>query len=92
VVSTDVLGLPYLLQHEHNALLVPCNDAAAMAKAVGRVLHEDNLAAELSQCGRQEAELHDWQSVLPQWKELLSDCIRARTNFSVLRRFENLGS
>ncbi|HYJ48027.1 MAG TPA: glycosyltransferase family 4 protein, partial [Pyrinomonadaceae bacterium] len=40
VVTTDVGGLPYLLNDGDNALLVPRDDAHAMAGAVRRVLKE----------------------------------------------------
>ena len=36
IVSTDVGGIPYLLEHETDALLVPPNDPDAMAAAVRR--------------------------------------------------------
>jgi len=38
VVSTNVGGLRYLIDHERNGLLVPAGDASAMALAVWRIL------------------------------------------------------
>lgn len=72
VVSTDVGGIPYLLDHERDALLVPPDDPEAMAAAVRRVLTEPGLAERLSRNARQKAEQYDWSVVLPQWEELLS--------------------
>ena len=72
VVSTDVGGLPYLLRHEHDALLVPRDDPDAMAAAVRRVLHEPGLAERLSRNGRRLAERHAWSRVLPEWEALLA--------------------
>lgn len=69
-VSTNVGGLPYLLDHQQDALLVPPDDAAAMASAVRRVLTEPGLAERLSQAGRAKARQHDWSVVLPQWEAL----------------------
>ncbi len=71
VVSTNVGGLPYLLTHEHDALLAPPDDAPAMAAAIRRVLTDAELATGLSQHGRQLAETCDWTIVLPQWEQLL---------------------
>ncbi len=71
VVSTNVGGVPYLLEHEGDALLVPPNDADAMAAAVRRILTEPGLAARLSENARRKAEQFDWSIVLPQWEELL---------------------
>lgn len=71
VVSTDVGGIPYLLEHESDALLVPPNDPAAMAAAVRRILTEPELAAQLSRNARRKAEQFDWETILPRWEELL---------------------
>jgi len=71
VVSTDVGGMPYLVENGEQALLVPPNDAAAMAGAVRRVLTEPGLAEKLSRAGRARAEEFDWSRVLPEWQKLL---------------------
>lgn len=75
VVSTDVGGIPYLLRHEHDALLVPRDDPAAMAKAVRRLLREPGLAERLSRNGRRTAERFAWDHVLPQWEALLGAAV-----------------
>jgi glycosyltransferase involved in cell wall biosynthesis len=75
VVSTNVGGIPYLLRHEHDALLVPPNDPQAMADAVRRILTEPGLAEHLSRNARATAEQYDWSSVLPQWEALLCDVV-----------------
>lgn len=70
IISTNVGGLPYLLSDGEDALLVPPNDAAAMTAAVERLLTEPRLALRLSGNARKKAENHDWNILLPQWKEL----------------------
>ncbi len=72
VVSTAVGGIPYLLEHEQDALLVPPDDTQAMAAAVSRLLREPGLAARLSQNARKKAEQLDWAVILPQWEALLT--------------------
>jgi glycosyltransferase involved in cell wall biosynthesis len=72
VVSTNVGGIPYLLEHEVDALLVPPNDLEAMAVAVNRLLVEPGLATRISHNARTKAEGFDWSKVLPQWDSLLS--------------------
>lgn len=72
IVSTDVGGIPYLLQHEQDALLVPPDDADAMAEAVHRILTEPGLAEHLSRQARQKVENFDWSVILPKWEELLT--------------------
>jgi glycosyltransferase involved in cell wall biosynthesis len=73
VVSTNVGGIPYLLEHERDALLVPPNDPRAMTDAVRRVLSEPGLAELLSRNARRKAEGFDWQVVLPQWDTLFAE-------------------
>jgi glycosyltransferase involved in cell wall biosynthesis len=70
VVSTNVGGLPYLLEPEHTALLVSPNDTTAMASAVARLLSEPQLASHLSQTGRDTVAAFDWSHVLPRWEAL----------------------
>ena len=71
VVSTDVGGMPYLIESERDGLLVPPDDAPAMAAALSRVLAEDGLAARLSKNGREKTEAMDWNALLPRWENLL---------------------
>jgi glycosyltransferase involved in cell wall biosynthesis len=71
VVTTDVGGIPYLVRHEHDALLVHPGDDVAMAAGVRRVLTEPALCARLSANARRTAECSDWSAVLPLWDELL---------------------
>jgi glycosyltransferase involved in cell wall biosynthesis len=72
VVSTNVGGIPHLLEHEQNALLVSPDDPEAMAAAVRRILTEPELAKRLSCNARRKAEQFDWTAILPQWEALLA--------------------
>lgn len=72
IVSTKVGGIPYLLENESDALLVPADDPSAMAKAIQRLLTEDGLGERLSGNARRKAERFDWGNILPRWEKLLS--------------------
>lgn len=72
VVTTNVGGIPYLVQNEQNALMVPPNDAPSMSAAVLRCLRDRQLASQLSRHGRETVEKFDWPVVLPQWKSVLA--------------------
>src|SRR5579872_5469550 len=70
VVSTNVGGIPHLMEDGREGLLVPPNDAPAMASAVSQILAEPPIARRLSRNARARAEEHDWSVVLPQWQAL----------------------
>jgi glycosyltransferase involved in cell wall biosynthesis len=72
IISTNVGGIPYMLQDEYDALLVPSNDDAAMARAIQRILVEAGLAERLSRNARRKAEQFDWPNILPTWEKLLT--------------------
>lgn len=48
IVATAVGGVPEILEDNESALLVPVNDAHAMAAAIARVLTDQNLAERLT--------------------------------------------
>jgi len=63
VVTTAAAGIPYMVQDEVDALLVPVDDWKAMAEAVVRLLEDPALAARLSENGRRNAERCGWPAV-----------------------------
>jgi len=75
VVSTDVGGIPYLLEDGKDALLVPPDDPEAMASAVRRILTEPGLAGKLSANARKKVEQFDWSVILPRWEALFDELI-----------------
>ncbi len=75
IVTTNVGELPYLWTDGEDALLVPSEDAGAMAGAIKRVLSEPGLAEWLSHNARAKAEGYDWSSILPQWENLIQEVL-----------------
>jgi glycosyltransferase involved in cell wall biosynthesis len=75
VVSTNVGGIPYLLEHGKTGLLVEPAKCEQMAQAILRVLSEPSLARSLSENGRRLAETFDWNIALPQWRQLFSQVV-----------------
>jgi len=72
VVSTNVVGLRYLLEDGNSGLLVPDNDASAMIDAVRRLLDEPEMAERLSINGRALAKRSSWPTVRVQWEDLFA--------------------
>jgi glycosyltransferase involved in cell wall biosynthesis len=60
VIGARVGGIPDLVHHEVNGLLVPSEDPAALAEAMIRVLRDRELASRLGLRARADAEQHRW--------------------------------
>ncbi|MCG5497547.1 glycosyltransferase family 4 protein [Ectothiorhodospira variabilis] len=65
VVSTDVGGVPYLVEHGRTAWLVPPGSPEAMAKGVLQVLDDGGLRDELTRAGLEEVKRFQWEHVRP---------------------------
>ncbi len=84
VVSTDVGGVPYLVQHEKTALLVPPGDVDAMAKAVIRVLEDPELATRLVTSGLAEIQQYTWPNVREELQSVYTDALMEPGNTEVM--------
>ncbi|SKB60494.1 Glycosyltransferase involved in cell wall bisynthesis [Salegentibacter holothuriorum] len=71
IISTNVGGIPYLLQDQETGLLVPPKNKSAMVDAISNLLENPHLAESLSQNARNQAEKFDWEIVKEEWKEVL---------------------
>jgi L-malate glycosyltransferase len=71
VVTTNVGGIPYLLEDGVTGLLVNDNDAEGMVKAIQRLLSDSDLTQCIVRNARKKAESWDWNVVKKQWKILL---------------------
>jgi glycosyltransferase involved in cell wall biosynthesis len=71
VVSTNVGGVPYLVENGVDALLVPPDDPDSMAAAIRRLLTDPVFAQSLADRGRRRAEQHDWSPIVNAWRSLL---------------------
>lgn len=54
VVSTNISGIPELIEHRRNGLLVPQKDTAALAEAIGELLDSAELRMEFGRAGRKK--------------------------------------
>lgn len=65
IVSTDVGGIPHMVENGKTALLVPPRDPAAMAAASLRIFAEPVLAKRLRSAGIEAVEKYSWPHVRP---------------------------
>lgn len=73
VVSTNVGGVPYIIEDGKDGLLVPPGEPELMADAIRKVLRDHQFAEMLSKNAHQKAINYDWSSILPQWLNLLQE-------------------
>ena len=76
IVTTNVGGVPWLVEDGVDGLLVPPDDPDAMANAVKEILTHSEFAARLSANARKKAENYDWSNILPQWEQLFYETIQ----------------
>ena len=56
VVTTNCNGIPKLVQHEHNGLVVPTDDENALYRAIRKCVLADTQRTELAKAGRRTIE------------------------------------
>ena len=78
VVSTQVGGVPFVVEHERTALLVPPGDAEAMARAMARLLDDAALWRRLSDDGLAEVQRYTWTAVAPTLASLYRRALESR--------------
>ncbi len=67
IVSTNVGGVPYLVEHGRTAWLVPVDSPPEMAEAMSRVLGDADLRQRLCAAASELAASCRWQVVRDQW-------------------------
>jgi phenylacetate-CoA ligase len=72
IVSTNVCGIPFLVEHEKTALLVAPRDPAAMARAVLHLLDNPGIAARMVRDGQELVQRYSWTQVRPRLFEVYS--------------------
>jgi glycosyltransferase involved in cell wall biosynthesis len=65
VVSTNVGGVPFMVEHDRTALLVPAGQPEAMARATLAILEDAAVAARLRAAGLAQAARYAWPNVAP---------------------------
>jgi L-malate glycosyltransferase len=71
VVSTNVGGIPFLIEDQKEGMLVNDNDALAMANKIEFLIQNPILANQLVHSARIKVEQFDWEQVKVLWNNLL---------------------
>jgi len=71
VVSTNVGGVPYLIENGVNGCLIERASIDDMFQALCRIIENPSFAEMLSRIARKKAKTFDWEEVKPLWLKLL---------------------
>ena len=67
VVSTNVGGIPYLLEANNDAVLVNDNDVNAMTEGIEKIINNHQFAEIITTNARSKAASFDWEIVKEKW-------------------------
>lgn len=73
IVSTNVGGIPYLMQNKIHGLLVEKENVEAMVDAIVDLFKEEDNRQNMVLNARKLAETFDWERVKTQWNEILQN-------------------
>ncbi|HSD07100.1 glycosyltransferase family 4 protein [Flavobacterium sp.] len=71
VVSTDVGGIPFLVENEKEALLVPDNDVDKMVEAIEKLIENSDLFYKVTSNARNKVQQFKWHDVKLKWLTIL---------------------
>lgn len=73
VISTNVGGMPFLIEDGVDGVLVGGNDVQAFVDAIKDLIGDPVKVERLTQNARTKMEFHDWEVVKEKWKEVLGE-------------------
>jgi glycosyltransferase involved in cell wall biosynthesis len=75
IVASDVGGIPDIIHHEENGLLVPPGDAVALAAAVERLYLDAALRERLVEAARTQLEHFSPAAMTDRYEQLYRTCL-----------------
>ena len=79
IIASRVGGVPELVSDEENGLLVPPDDAPALAVALARLASDAALSARLGENGARRARDFDWDAIAAQYLDVYNSAQNARS-------------
>ncbi|QKJ64780.1 glycosyltransferase family 4 protein [Flavobacterium sp. M31R6] len=71
IVSTNVGGIPFLIENQKEGLLIPDNDVEKMVEEIDRLIKDTDLFGEITANARRKSEEFDWQIIKLKWVTIL---------------------
>ncbi len=72
IVSTDVGGMPMLIEHGRDGILVPEDDEKSMANEIIKIIEDPIKGENICLNARKKVEQFDWDLVKEQWNRVLN--------------------
>lgn len=69
-IGSNVGGIPSVIEHSVNGLLVPPCDEKALAASILNLLEDEELAKRMGEAGRKKAEAQDWSRIAEAVEEI----------------------
>jgi len=82
IVSTNVGGVPYLVEHDSTALLVPEKNPMAMADAILVLLNNPAKAQQIRSAGLNAVQSYTWKEVRNQLLSVYENVLKKPDNFT----------
>lgn len=76
VVSTNVGGLPFLIDDNKDGILVERNNPEKFAEQIVRLINDKELVSTITANARKKVEMFDWETVKHKWFELIDSIIK----------------
>lgn len=76
IVASNVGGIPDIVEHEANGLLVPPGDSDALAEAIMRVYRNTTLRTEMGRVSRERAKLYTPERMTDKYVELYEEIMK----------------
>ncbi|WBL24848.1 glycosyltransferase family 4 protein [Zunongwangia sp. HGR-M22] len=73
IISTNVGGMPNLIVHAKDGILVPSGDAEKMASEISRIIENPTTGESLALNARSKAEFFDWKMIKKDWLKIISN-------------------
>lgn len=91
IVTTSAGGIPFIVEHEKTGMLVPRNDADAMAASALRLLESQELVSSIARDAHEACQAYTWTAVRDAWVDLyrsLADSAKVEPARRALRGIE----
>ena len=74
IISTNVGGIPYLIEANKTGILVEKNDVLKMAASIKNSIENPAMGVEISKNARKQAAMYDEKIVKTMWLKILHEC------------------